>query len=161
MAIYKQIFAFLVNLLKVIKRFFYIIIIVALIIFNVLTLASAAFYSAAYGLLSSLPAISLSVDSMQNRNKKLQKKIKKSQKIVKKQRKLMPKKAAKGIVKKAGSALIPFAGSAIVAGIGAQEYCEKLKDNIDLHNALNDTTEKFDYGKCYDEAKKDIGDFWK
>ena len=140
-----------------------------LIGFNVLTLASATIYSVAHGLLSSLPVISsLFNDSMQNRNNKLQKKyntqqtkIKKSRKIVTSQRKLLIKKAITKPIQTAGAALIPFAGFVIVAGIGAKEYCNKLKDNIDLHNTLNDTTEEFNYSKCYNEVEKEIGGIWK
>ena len=140
-----------------------------LIGFNVLTLASATIYSVAHGLLSSLPLISsLFDDSMQNRNKKLQKKyntqqtkIKKSRKIVTSQKNSLINNAPKQAAKRVGAALIPFAGFVIVAGIWAQEYCDRLKGNIDLHNALNNTTEEFDYSKCYNEVEKGIVDTWK
>ena len=59
------------------------------------------------------------------------------------------------IGKKSAAALIPFAGAAIVAGLSVEEYCESLKDNIDLSNILNDTNEHFDYDKCYEIAKND------
>jgi hypothetical protein len=158
-----------INFLKTIKKFSYTIIIIVLIVFNVLTLASAAIYSTAYGLISSLPMVSeLFTDSMQIKNNKLQKinkkykqKIKKISKIVKNQRKLLLKKSVTQTTKKASSALIPFAGSLIVVGIGIQEYCNNLKDNVDLYNSLNDTAEKFDYDKCYGEAEKDTESTWK
>ncbi|SMN11490.1 hypothetical protein SPBRAN_1762 [uncultured Candidatus Thioglobus sp.] len=99
-------------------------------------------------------------DSIGNINKKQQIKIKKSKKIVKKQRELIKKRTVKQTAKKTAAAAIPFAGAVIVAGIGANEYCHQLDDNIALSNTLNDTNEKFNYDVCFNEVKKDMGNLW-
>jgi uncharacterized protein YoxC len=75
-AIYKKIFTILINFLKLIKKSVYIIIIVVLIGFNILTLTSATVYSVVQGLLSSLPVISPLFDnSILNKNKSLNNKL--------------------------------------------------------------------------------------
>lgn len=69
--IYKRIFTILINFLKFIKQFAFILIIVILIGFNILTLASATIYGALHGLLSSLPIYSLLDNSVLSKNSSL------------------------------------------------------------------------------------------
>lgn len=186
--IYKQIFAVFMNFLRLIKKFSLIIIIVVLIGFNVLTLASAAIYSALHGLFSSLPVVNSLFDNsiqsknkkLQNKNKNLQSKIKnqqarivksdniskkqkmkinKSKKYVKQQRGLLGKRTIKNLGKKTAS-WIPGFGIAVSIGLSAEEYCQSLKENMELSNILNGTSEIFSHNKCYSEMKENISGNW-
>jgi hypothetical protein len=88
------------------------------------------------------------------------KKVKEFSKKVKDKRAKITSKSIKKIAKRTAAAAIPLAGAGIVLGLGVQEYCDNLEDNILLSNIANDDNEPYSLTECSDNALKEVKAAW-
>ncbi len=97
---------------------------------------------------------------LQSKNKQLQSKQSKLKTAVNTKRNRLSATTGKKIAKRTAAAAIPVIGTVFIVGLGAEEYCADLEESISLSNIVNDNDEKFNYDKCYIDAKESAGGLW-
>jgi len=98
---------------------------------------------------------------LQSKNKQLQSRQSKLKNSVNSRRKRLTSTSLNRIARRSAAALVPVLGSVYILKMGADKYCENLKeieifiDTIDGTNKAED----FDKSRCYENAKDDASHF--